>query len=147
MKKIAAVASLIALGMSASAAIAAEQSPWQVRVRAVHIETANDSSPVGGAGESDRIHVSDKTIPELDISYFFTKNIAAELVLTVPQKHKVYLDGDQIGTFRHLPPTLTLQYHFTPDSTISPYVGAGLNYTRISGDSINVGGSRLSLEN
>ncbi len=147
MKKIAAVASLIALGMSTSVAVAAEQSPWQVRVRAVHIETANDSSPVLGAGESDRIHVSDKTIPELDISYFFTKHIAAELVLTVPQKHKVYLDGEQIGTFRHLPPTLTLQYHFTPDSTVSPYVGAGINYTRISGDKIDVGGTRLSLEN
>jgi len=28
-----------------------------------------------------------------------------------------------------LPPTLTLQYHFAPDSNIRPYVGAGINYT------------------
>lgn len=146
MKKIAAAVSLIALGMSVSTAMAAEQSPWQVRVRAVHIETANKSDPILGATPSNLIDVSDETIPELDISYFFTKNIAAELVLTVPQKHNVYLDGDKIGTFRHLPPTLTLQYHFTPDSTISPYVGAGVNYTRFSGDSISVGGTRLSLE-
>jgi hypothetical protein len=40
---------------------------------------------VGGTGASDRIGVSNKTIPEVDISYFFTKNIAAELVLTYPQ--------------------------------------------------------------
>ena len=56
----------------------------------------------------------DKTIPELDISYFFTPNIAAELVLTVPQEHRVYLNGTDIGSFKHLPPTLTLQYHFMP---------------------------------
>jgi outer membrane protein len=142
MKKIAAAASLIALGMSASAGMAAEQSPWQVRVRTVHIETASSNSVTG---TDSRLHVSDKTIPELDISYFFTKNIAAELVLTVPQKHKVYLDGESIGTFKHLPPTLTLQYHFTPEASLSPYVGAGINYTRIS--SVKLLDGAVSLEN
>lgn len=146
MKKIAAVASLIALGMSTSVAMAEELSPWQVRVRAVHIETANDSDPVGGTGASDRVHVSDKTIPELDISYFFTPNIAAELVLTVPQKHEVYLDGTSVGTFKHLPPTLTLQYHFTPGSTFSPYVGAGVNYTLISKERLLGGAGTLESD-
>jgi len=28
-----------------------------------------------------------------------------------------------------LPPTLTLQYHFMPDSNVRPYAGIGLNYT------------------
>lgn len=123
----------------------AQESPWQVRVRAVHIDTANKSDPVGATGASDRLHVSDKTIPELDISYFFTPNIAAELVLTVPQKHTVYLDGARIGTFKHLPPSLLLQYHFSPRSTISPYVGAGINYTRIS--SVKLLNGAGSLEN
>lgn len=144
MKKIAAVISLLALSMTASA-VMAQQSPWQIRARAVQIETADHSDPVGGTGASDRLHVSDKTIPEVDISYFFTPNIAAELVLTVPQKHNVYLDGTKIGTFKHLPPTLTLQYHFTPDSAFSPYVGAGINYTRIS--SVDLLDGAASLEN
>ena len=61
------------------------------------------------------MHVSSKTIPEIDISYFFTPNIAAELILTYPQKHDVTLDGNNIGTFKHLPPTLSLQYHFMPE--------------------------------
>jgi outer membrane protein len=34
-----------------------------------------------------------------------------------------------MGSVRLLPPTLTLQYHFTPTARFSPYVGAGLNYT------------------
>jgi outer membrane protein len=87
---------------------------------------------LAGSGAADRIHVAGKTIPEVDISYFFTPHLAAELILTYPQKHDVTLDGARIGSFRHLPPTLTAQYHFAPQSTVNPYVGAGLNYTRIS---------------
>lgn len=109
-----------------------QEGPWLVRVRAVHLDPANKSDPIGGVGASDRLTINSKTIPEVDISYFFTPNWATELVLTYPQKQKVSLDGAEIGTFKHLPPTLTLQYHFTPQKTISPYVGAGINYTRIS---------------
>lgn len=108
------------------------QSPWLVRARAVHISPANESAPIGGVGAANRLHVSDKTIPEVDISYFFTPNLAAELVLTYPQKHDVTLDGANIGTFKHLPPTLSAQYHFMPASTIQPYLGAGVNYTTMS---------------
>jgi len=110
----------------------AQESPWLVRVRAVHLDTADKSDPVGGVGASDRLTVSDKTIPEFDVSYFFTPNLAAELVLTYPQKHDVYLDGTNIGTFKHLPPSLLLQYYFTPDAPLKPYVGAGINYTTLS---------------
>lgn len=126
---------LAAIGLLAGDAMAqqaAAQSPWLVRARAVHISPANESAPVGGVGATDRLHVSDKTIPEVDISYFFTPNLAAELVLTYPQKHDVTLDGAKIGTFKHLPPTLSAQYHFMPASTVQPYLGAGVNYTTMS---------------
>ncbi|WP_293775508.1 OmpW family outer membrane protein [uncultured Oxalicibacterium sp.] len=109
-----------------------QEGPWLVRVRAVHLDPANKSDPIGGTGAANRLTIDSKTIPEVDISYFFTPNWAAELVLTYPQKQRVYLDGSDIGSFKHLPPTLTLQYHFTPEKTFSPYVGAGINYTRIS---------------
>ena len=131
MKKIALKLLVAAFGLS-SVAVMAQESPWLVRGRAVHIDTANKSDPVGGVGAANRIHVDTKTIPELDISYFLTPNIAAELILTYPQKHDVTLDGAKIGSFKHLPPTLTLQYHFAPEQAFSPYVGAGVNYTRIS---------------
>jgi outer membrane protein len=114
-----------------------------VRVRAVHIDTANKSDPVGGTGASDRLHVSDKWIPEVDISYFLTPYLSAELVLTYPQKHDVTLDGQRIGSFKHLPPTLLAQYHFLPGAQIDPYVGAGINYTLISKVDILNGAGRL----
>lgn len=96
-----------------------------VRVRAVHLDSANkDSTPLD-------LSVNNKTMPELDISYFFNKNVAAELILTVPQKHTLSAGAAAIGSLKHLPPSLLLQYHFDAPG-FKPYVGAGLNYTRFS---------------
>jgi outer membrane protein len=87
--------------------------------------------------------VNNKTIPEVDITYFFNKNLAAELVLTVPQKQTVSSNGVSIGTFKHLPPTLTLQYHFDGSPDYKPYVGAGINYTDISKVDLSAANARL----
>jgi outer membrane protein len=129
--------------LTLGSAAMAQESPWLVRARAVHIDPADKSDPVGGAGASDRLHVSSKWIPEVDLSYFFSPNWAAELILTYPQKHTVTLDGASIGTFRHLPPTLTAQYHFLPGATVNPYVGAGVNYTLFSKQRLLDGAARL----
>ncbi|APG93516.1 outer membrane protein W precursor (plasmid) [Sinorhizobium americanum] len=76
---------------------------------------------------------SNTLIPEFDISYFFNENIAAELILGTTYAN---VDGGGsistlggIGKTWLLPPTLTLQYHFTDFGTFQPYVGAGVNYT------------------
>lgn len=146
MKKGVAALVLLLSAAAGSQALAkqVQEGSWLVRVRAAHLDPANKSDPVGGVGASDRLTVESRTIPEIDISYFFTPNWAAELVLTYPQKHRVYLDGTDIGSFKHLPPTLTVQYHFAPEKTWSPYVGAGINYTRIS--SVNLLGGNADLE-
>jgi len=123
--------------------VSAQESPWLLRVRAVDVTPDNKSSPVSGSGAPDRISVSSKTIPELDISYFFSANWSTELILTYPQKHTVYLDGNSIGSFKELPPTLLAQYHFMPEANFSPYVGAGINYTRISNVSLLNGSGSL----
>lgn len=123
-----------AVGMLVAGSVVAQETPWLVRARAVNLNMANvDSTGLG-------LTVNDKTIPEVDISYFFSKNIAAELILTVPQKQHVYSNGTDLGTFKHLPPTLTVQYHFTDLAGYKPYVGAGLNYTQISAEKISAGG-------
>ena len=122
-----------------SGAAFAQESPWMVRVRAVNIDMANkDATGLG-------LTVNNKTIPEVDVTYFFNKNMAAELVLTVPQKQTVnstVLAAD-IGTFKHLPPTLTLQHHFDGSSDMKPYVGAGVNYTQITQVNLLSGGANL----
>ena len=122
-KQLIVIAALAALGMGV---VQAQETPWLVRARAVNLDMANkDSTGLG-------LTVDNKTIPEVDVSYFFTPNIAAELILTVPQKQTVSSNGTSIGTFKHLPPTLLLQYHFTGLNGYKPYLGAGINYTDIS---------------
>jgi outer membrane protein len=106
-------------------------SPWMIRVRALAVIPDAKLDINGVAGVNGKINTS--YVPELDISYFFTKNIAAELILGVTP-HKVTgnagaINGLPIGKTLLLPPTLTLQYHFTDFGAFKPYVGAGLNYT------------------
>ena len=81
------------------------------------------------------LEVGDQVIPELDISYYVTKNIALELVLALGTRHDVNVKGagglnQNLGSVNLLPPTLTAQWHFRPDQTFDPYVGVGVNYTR-----------------
>jgi outer membrane protein len=143
MKRLTIVCAVLTVLMAANSA-AAQQSPWELRVRAVNLSPADRSDPVGGVGPADRITVSSKVIPDIDISYFLSPTIALELLLTIPQKHDVALDGKTIGSFKHLPPTLLAQYHFLPEGQWRPYVGAGINYTNIS--SVNLLGGAGSLE-
>ncbi|CAN7623987.1 outer membrane beta-barrel protein [Pseudoduganella sp. LjRoot289] len=140
-------AAAIILGIGsllAGQAVAAEASPWLVRLRALHLDPADKSDPVGGTGAANRLTLDNKTFPELDVSYFFSPNLAAELVLTYPQKHDVLLDGKSIGTMKHLPPTLLAQYHFMPGAQVQPYAGAGLNYTTLS--KVHLLGGNAGLE-
>ena len=102
---------------------------WLVRARAVSIDFENGQSKTVKTLD---IQADDRWIPELDISYFFTKNIAAELVLTYPQNIDITIGGATKGTIKALPPSLLLQYHFTDFGAFKPYVGAGLNYTYFS---------------
>lgn len=127
------------LAVAAQPAAAAEaSSPWTLRVRALHIHPANKSDAIPSlAVPTDSISASKKWAPDLDIEYAFNDKFSAELLLTVPQKHTVTVHESAlggpvaIGTFKHLPPTLTVKYRPLGDAVLSPYVGVGVNYTRI----------------
>jgi len=139
LSRIAAGLTLAASLLGSTAAVAADgQSPWQFRVRAVVVDPNPDATMVltDGTDIGGDVDISTSVIPELDITYFFTDNISAELVLGVT-KHDVDAVGTVVsptapiglGSTWLLPPTLTAQYHFAPGSTINPYIGAGVNYT------------------
>lgn len=105
---------------------------WQVRLRAVGV-APDESASIGIIGGD--VAISNALIPELDFTYFFTENFAAELILGTA-KHDVQAintaAGDvNLGSVWLLPPTLTAQYHFyTSDKKVfKPYIGAGVNYT------------------
>lgn len=111
---------------------------WMIRLRVLGVLPDAGSSSVNVAGvpalssPNSGLDISNQVIPELDISYFFTPNIAAELILGVTRHHITgtgTLAGLDIGKTTLLPPTLTLQYHFTNFGAFKPYIGAGVNYT------------------
>lgn len=63
------------------APVADEWNPWMIRLRALGV-IPNDSGSVDQVPGSG-VKVTNSIVPELDISYFFTRNIAAELILGV----------------------------------------------------------------
>ena len=105
----------------------AEDSPWLIRARVVTV-VPDESASVTGLGGS--VDIDTSVIPEIDITYFFSENWAAELVLGT-SNHEVTATPSNIdlGDVWLLPPTLTLQYHFAPKAQFRPYIGAGVNYT------------------
>ncbi|MEL1242985.1 OmpW family outer membrane protein [Flavobacterium sp. DGU11] len=142
MKKVAFIALSLSLLCTGFANAQEENSnsfkKWMVRVRGVAVIPSEcaDIGIIGGDAS-----ISNTVIPELDFTYFFTKNIAAELILGT-SKHDVHTTASDIsaiggpsktdvnlGSVYLLPPTLTLQYHFMPEKCFKPYVGAGINYT------------------
>ena len=114
-------AALAALMLALPGTAAAQDGKWMARVRAIDVEP-NASSSLAG------LNVEGQWTGELDFTYFFTKNLAAELILGWA-KHEVTLNGNSLGKVGVLPPTLTLQYHFTDLGAFKPYVGIGGNYT------------------
>jgi outer membrane protein len=133
-----AAAGLLATALSIPAHAQESQSPWQVRVRALAVlpDTAGSSVNVQNtptlSSPNSGLAISNSIVPELDISYYFTRNVAAELILGVTP-HTVTgtgaLSNLNVGTAWLLPPTLLAQYHFTDFGPFRPYVGVGVNYT------------------
>ena len=128
----------------------AEAGDIVVRLRATHVapdESSNlghqtdatyGGTPISAAalyGSSNaELQVGSNTIPEIDFSYYITKNIAAELILAIGTRHDVSITpgngavAANLGSVNLLPPTLTAQWHFMPDTMFDPYVGAGVAY-------------------
>ncbi|WP_321390541.1 OmpW family outer membrane protein [uncultured Desulfuromusa sp.] len=104
--------------------VSAADYKYGVRVRGLAVlpdaEADNELSSLG-------IDASDDLTPELDLEFFFTSYLSAELILGVT-RHDITSNGSYLGSTWLLPPTLTLKYHFLADSDISPYLGAGVNY-------------------
>jgi outer membrane protein len=142
------VGAALAAGTLTAIPAQADEGAFMIRLRAVYLDFAQKSdafsiTPLGAEGPinvpADAITINKKTITDIDLEYFFTKHFSTELVLTYPQSQTVTLKGvGDLGTFKHLPPTLTAKWNFIPDGTFRPYVGVGVNLTLISDVNLKV---------
>jgi outer membrane protein len=108
-------------------ATAFEPGDWLVRVGASYVNPASDNSEI--------VSVDPDTNATINFSYMMTDVWALELLAAVPFKHDIdLLDGTNIGSTKHLPPTFSVQYHFRPTESFQPYLGIGLNYTNFSSE-------------
>jgi outer membrane protein len=103
---------------------------FMVRLRGIAIVPEDSAQIDTIGGDTD---LSNEYVPEIDFSYFLTDNLALELIAATARhdvEAKNTAAGDlDLGRVSHLPPTLLLQWHVAPDSIVSPYLGAGINYT------------------
>ncbi|MFN3889799.1 MAG: OmpW/AlkL family protein [Beijerinckiaceae bacterium] len=108
--------------------------PWMIRLRVIGVLPDGDSKvSVGGAPYVNGLKISNAVVPELDITYFFTKNIAVEAICCLAphsiKGSKALAGVGEIGDTLLFPPTVMLQYHFTNFGAFKPYVGVGVNWT------------------
>lgn len=118
----------------APAPLMEEFNPWMVRIRALaFVPQSSANLYAAGTPIDGTLKVSNTVVPEIDISYFFTKNIAIEAICCVVPA-KINAKGavaalGNVGEVVAFPPTITLQYHVTDLGAFKPYVGVGVNYT------------------
>ena len=132
----------VAIGQMAQAADKDTYSKYGIRFRALYVKPTDSTD---GILSTLNTKVSSDLVPEVDLEYFFTKNISAELVAAFT-RHDIKLNGAYAGSTRLLPPTLTAKYHPLAGSTVSPYVGVGVNWT-IPFDSHVNGVDDFSIDN
>jgi outer membrane protein len=130
MKKILPAALVAALALAGVGSAHAADGNWVVKV-GVHVvqPKSNNGTLANGAFKVD---VGNNTQPTITAEYLFTPNLGLEILASTPFKHDVKLNGVTAGSFKHLPPTLSLQYHFNADGTYGerttgPLAGAKLS--------------------
>ncbi len=104
-----------------------------LRVRGIGIIPTSDGYGISPGLLTTGLDPRPMVVPEVDITYMITNNIGIELIAAT-SPHDLEFTGanaalGDAGDLMLLPPTLLLQYHFQPDKTFRPYVGAGINYT------------------
>jgi outer membrane protein len=130
----------VCTGILTAPAYGLEKGDWLGRIGVARVIPNEDSDEIGATGTE--VDVKDGTSLGLTLVYMLSPNLGLELLAAVPFEHDLEadggtLDGVDIGSIKHLPPTLSVQYYFQPNQKVRPYVGAGLNYTAIFDEDVD----------
>lgn len=139
----------VATLMSAAALPAAA---WQagdlvVRVGAANVSPTGDGT-IAAAGDTEADSAWSLGITG---TYMATDNIGIGVLGAWPFEHDVSNSvlGGNVAEATHLPPTVTMQYHFdTANDKLHPYAGIGVNYTNFIDvdETALLGGASLDLD-
>ena len=137
---------------AAAPAMAQSKGDWTLGVGVHAVDPKSDAGDLNGAAlglGKLSTKVDSDVKPTVTFEYFVADNIGIEVLAALPFKHDVSIDGvGKVGETKQLPPVVSLQYHFTNSSKVTPFVGLGVNYTKFfSTDSKGaLAGTKLKLE-
>ncbi len=135
-----------ALVLAASPAMAQSKGDWTVAAGVHQVAPKSSNGTLAGGLQVD---VDSDIKPTITGEYFIADNLGIELLAALPFKHDININGlGRVGSTKHLPPVVSLQYHFNSTGKVSPFVGAGLNYTTFFSEETGgaLAGSTLKLD-
>ena len=136
----------VALALAASPAMAQSKGDWTIAAGVHQVAPKSNNGTLAGGLKVD---VDSDIKPTITGEYFIADNLGIEILAALPFKHDINIDGlGRVGSTKHLPPVVSLQYHFNSKGKVSPFLGAGLNYTTFFSESTSgaLAGSNLKLE-
>ncbi|MDE2154948.1 MAG: outer membrane beta-barrel protein [Xanthomonadaceae bacterium] len=125
MKPLLCVLIAAALAVGAVSNARAADDTWVLRLGVHVVDPKSDNGHLAGM----KATVQSDTKPTVTLEYLITPSWSVDLLASAPFRHDVRLNGQTAATTRQLPPTLGVNYHFMPDARVSPFLGAGVNYT------------------
>lgn len=128
---------LAVAGLLCANAAAQSQDDWIFRAGAGHVTPNTSSNNLVFQGielDGYQIDVGSSTRPVFNLTWMANANFGVEVLAAWPFEHSIRgdkaLEGlGELGETKHLPPVISLQYHFLPGHRVRPYAGVGLNYT------------------
>jgi outer membrane protein len=145
-RRFAPLAAALVLGGLAAPAFAQQAGDWTFGVGVHQVNPKSDNGSVVG-GTLD-VEVGSNVRPTITAEYFVRDNLGIEVLAAWPFEHDISIKGvGQVGSTKHLPPTVSLQYHFG-EGKVKPFVGAGINYTLFMSEETEgaLAGSDLELD-
>ena len=136
----------VALSLAAAPAMAQSKGDWTISAGVHQVAPKSDNGTLAGGLEVD---VDSDIKPTITGEDFIADNLGIEVLAALPFKHDININGlGRVGSTKHLPPVVTLQYHFNSQGKVSPFVGAGVNYTTFFSEETTgaLAGADLKLE-
>ncbi|MBD9478687.1 OmpW family outer membrane protein [Pseudoxanthomonas sp. PXM02] len=140
------IAIALALG-AAVPAFAQSKGDWTLGVGVHRVNPKSDNGTI--AGGTLPLEIDSDVKPTVTFEYFLRDNLGLEVLAALPFKHDISVKGvGKVGETKHLPPTVSLQYHFNSKGKVSPLLGVGLNYTTFFSEDTTgaLEGAKLKLD-
>lgn len=137
----------LALGATAAPAFAQSAGDWTLGVGVHAVDPKSDNGSL--ADGTLKVDVDTDLKPTLTFEYFVRDNLGIEVIAAWPFEHDISIDGlGTVGSTKQLPPTVSLQYHFNSKGKVSPFLGAGVNYTTFFSEDTSgaLDGTNLKLD-